>query len=55
MPIFMLAKDGKSLTGEAFKFLKYEEKDVIKDPYTKRHVAKTFMNETRLLLLATVF
>ena len=42
-PVFMLAKDGKLLTGDAFKHLKYEEKDFIKDPYTKRHVAKTLV------------
>ena len=42
-PIFMLAKDGKILTGDAFKYLKYEEKDFVKDSYTKRHVAKTLI------------
>ena len=42
-PIFMLAKDCKILTGDAFKHLNYEEKDFIKDPYTKRHVAKTLV------------
>lgn len=42
-PIFMLAKDGKILTGDAFKFLKYEEKDFIKDLYTRSHVAKTLV------------
>ena len=42
-PIFMLAKDGKILTGDAFKHLTYEEKDFVKDPYTKRHVAKTLI------------
>lgn len=42
-PVFMLAKDGKILTGDAQKYLKYEEKDYIKDPYTKRHVAKTLV------------
>ncbi len=42
-PVFMLAKDGKILTGDAFKHLKYEEKDFIKDPYTKRHVARTLV------------
>ena len=42
-PIFMLAKDGKILTGDAAKYLRYEEKDFIKDPYTKRHVAKTLI------------
>ena len=42
-PIFMLAKDGKILTGKAEKYLKYEEKDFVKDPYTKRHVAKTLV------------
>ena len=39
-PIFMLAKDGKILTGDAFRYLRYEETDFVKDPYTKRHVAK---------------
>ena len=43
IPIFMLAKDGKILTGDAAKYLKYEEKDFIKDPYTKRHVARTLV------------
>lgn len=42
-PIFMLAKDGKILTDEAAKYLNYEEKDFIKDSYTKRHVAKTLI------------
>ena len=42
-PVFMLAKDGKILTGDAQKYLHYEEKDFIKDPYTKRHVAKTLV------------
>ena len=42
-PIFMLAKDGKILTGDAFKYLKYEEKDFVRDSYTKRHVAKTLI------------
>ena len=42
-PIFMLAKDGQILTGDAFKHLKYEEKDYIQDSYTKRHVAKTLV------------
>jgi len=42
-PIFMLAKDGEILTGDAFKYLTYEEKDFIKDPYTKRHVAGTLV------------
>lgn len=44
-PIFMLAKDGQILTGDAFKFLTYQEKDYVKDPYTKRHVAKTLIYE----------
>lgn len=38
-PVFMLAKNGKILTGDAAKYLQYEEKDFVKDPYTKRHVA----------------
>lgn len=42
-PIFMLAKNGKILTGDAGKYLKYEEKDFVKDSYTKRHVAKTLV------------
>lgn len=42
-PIFMLAKDGEILTGDAFKHLSYEEKDFVKDPYTGRHVAKTLV------------
>ena len=42
-PIFMLAKDGKILTGDAFKHLKYEEKDYSQDPYTKRYVARTLV------------
>lgn len=42
-PIFMLAKDGKILTGDAAKYLTYEEKDFIRDSYTKRHVAKTLI------------
>ena len=43
VPIFMLAKDGEILTGDAYKNLTYEEKDFIKDSYTKRHVAKTLV------------
>ena len=43
VPIFMLAKDGEILTGDAYKHLTYEEKDFIKDSYTKRHVAKTLV------------
>ena len=42
-PVFMLAKDGEILTGDAFKYLSYEEKDFIKDPYTKRYVARTLV------------
>ena len=42
-PIFMLAKDGKILIDDAAKYLNYEEKDFIKDSYTKRHVAKTLI------------
>lgn len=42
-PIFMLAKDGQILTGDAFKYLTYEEKDFVKDAYTKRHVARTLV------------
>lgn len=42
-PVFMLAKDGEILTGDAFKYLHYEEKDFVKDSYTKRYVAKTLV------------
>ena len=42
-PIFMLAKNGDILTGDSFRYLAYEEKDFIKDSYTKRHVAKTLV------------
>jgi hypothetical protein len=42
-PIFMLAKDGKILADDAYKYLHYEEKDFFKDSYTKRHVAKTLV------------
>ena len=45
IPIFMLAKDGKILTDDATKYLKYEEKDFEKDSYTKRYVAKTLIYE----------
>ena len=41
--VFMLAKDGKILTDDAVKYLHYEEKDLVKDSYTKRHVAKTLV------------
>jgi len=43
IPIFMLAKDGKILTKDAEKYLTYEEKDYVKDPYTKRYVAHTLV------------
>lgn len=43
IPIFMLAKDGKILTGAAEQYLSYQEKDHVKDPYTKRYVAKTLV------------
>ena len=39
----MLAKDGKILADNAAEYLKYEEKDFIRDPYTKRHVARTLV------------
>ena len=39
-PIFMLAKNGEILTGDAYKYLKFSESDYIKDSYTKRHVAR---------------
>lgn len=42
-PVFMLARDGAILTGDAARYLTYEEKDFIKDPYTKRHVARTLV------------
>lgn len=42
-PVFMLAKNGKILTGDALEYLTYEEKDFVKDPYTGRHVAKTLV------------
>jgi len=42
-PVFMLAKDGKILTGDASRYLSYEEKDHVKDSYTKRYVAKTLV------------
>jgi len=42
-PIFMLAKNGKILTGDAAKYLTYEEKDFIRDSYTRRHVAGTLV------------
>ena len=42
-PVFMLARDGVILTGDAARYLTYEEKDFIKDPYTKRHVARTLV------------
>lgn len=42
-PVFMLAKDGEILTGDASKYMKYEEKDYYKDSYTKRHVARTLI------------
>lgn len=42
-PIFMLAKDGKILADDAYSFLNYEEKDFVKDSYTKRFVAKTLV------------
>ena len=43
IPIFMLAKDGEILTGDAEKYLTYEEKDYKKDDYTKRYVAHTLV------------
>ena len=42
-PIFMLAKDGKTLTDDAAKYLTYEERNHIKDSYTKRYVAHTLV------------
>ena len=42
-PVFMLAKDGKILTDDAFKYLTYDEKDFVKDSYTKRYVAQTLV------------
>lgn len=43
IPIFMLSKNGKIISGDASKYLKYEEKDFEKDSYTKRYVAKTLV------------
>jgi hypothetical protein len=43
IPIFMLAKDGKILADDALNHLNYEEKDYVKDSYTKRYVAKTLI------------
>ncbi len=42
-PIFMLAKDGKILCDDAYRYLKYTECDFAVDPYTKRNVAKTLI------------
>ncbi len=42
-PIFMLAKDGKLLCEDAYRYLKYTEDDFYTDPYTKRNVAKTLI------------
>ena len=42
-PVFMLSKDGKILTGDASKYLTYEEKDFYKDTYINRYVAKTLI------------
>lgn len=42
-PIFMLAKDGEIIADDAYKYLSYEEKDFIKDSYTKRYVANTII------------
>ena len=44
-PVFMLAKDGKIIADDALNYLRYEEKDFIKDDYTKRYVAKTLIYE----------
>ena len=44
-PVFMLAKNGEILTGDASKYMTYEEKNFYKDSYTKRHVAKTLIYE----------
>ncbi len=42
-PVFMLAKDGKILCDDAYRYLKYTERDFAVDPYTKRNVAKTLI------------
>lgn len=42
-PIFMLAKDGQILTGDATRYLTYRETDFVKDDYTGRHVARTLV------------
>lgn len=42
-PIFMLAKNGKILCEDAYRYLKYTEADFYIDPYTKRNVAKTLI------------
>ncbi|MBR6737110.1 MAG: hypothetical protein IKL82_01950 [Clostridia bacterium] len=42
-PVFMLAKNGKIIADDAYSNITYTEKDFVKDPYTKRHVAKTII------------
>ncbi len=42
-PIFFLAKNGECLCEDAYQYLKYTECDFVKDPYTKRNVAKTII------------
>lgn len=42
-PVFMLAKNGQIIADDAYRCLSYEEKDFVKDSYTKRHVAKTIV------------
>ncbi len=42
-PIFMLAKNGKILCDDAYRYLKYTECDFVRDPYTGRNVAKTLI------------
>ncbi len=42
-PVFMLAKDGRLLCEDAYRYLKYTETDFVRDAYTKRNVAKTLV------------
>ncbi len=46
-PIFMLAKDGKILCDDAYRYLEYTETDFVRDSYTGRNVAKTLIYEYR--------
>ncbi len=42
-PVFLLAKDGEILCEDAYRYLKYTERDFVVDPYTKRNVARTLI------------